>query len=57
MAMRGSRGYNHECGECKYFSKTTRPGRHFGWCTRPGQVYGEEDVAPARDACNQFIPE
>lgn len=49
-----SLGYGHKCRECYYFSKTTRPGCRKGWCDRPGQVYGKEDVAPNDPACNVF---
>lgn len=52
--MNRSAGHGHTCSECDWFSRTTRPGRHQGWCERPGQVLGKEDVAPDTDACNVF---
>ncbi len=52
--MNRSAGDGRTCGECDHFSRTTRPGRHRGWCIRPGQVFNREDVSPDTDACNVF---
>lgn len=52
--MNRSAGDGHICGECDYCFRGTRPGRHSGWCERPGQVYMKEQIDPSNDACNMF---